>query len=74
MTQLLDRARAEAERCHRDLIARRAAARERLSASAGVGLGVPVAGARPTLAVWEAYPEGLTVEQMDDLSQDLARS
>ena len=73
MTQLLDRARAEAERRHRDLIAGRAAARERLPAAAGVGLGVPVAGARPTLALWEVYLEGLTVEQMDDLSQDLAR-
>ena len=69
MTQIRDRARADAERRHRDLIIRRAAARERLSALVGVGLGVPVTGARPTLALAGVYSEGLTVDQMDDLSR-----
>ena len=65
-----------------NLVARRAfthfAARERLSREqfsdvAGVRLGVPSARARPTLALREVYPEGLTAERIDEVSQDLER-
>ena len=74
MTQPRDCARAEAERRHNDAIARHAAALEPLSAVVGVGLGVPVARDVTTLALAETYSEGLTVDQMDDLSRHFARS
>ena len=57
MSQRHDRARAEAERRHRDAIARHAAALERLSAAVvGARLGVPVVGAGPTLILTEGSP------------------